>query len=70
MSDRPYRETKDYRVTVEVTYLIDLPLRGRDEDEALDSLEKVLNKHDDYEIVNRSTKRTMEIVEIREDYGK
>lgn len=69
MADRPYRDVKNYKVTVKITYLVDLPLKGRDEDEALDSLEGQVGKLDDYEIVNRSTGRTMEIVEVKEKHG-
>ena len=70
MADRPYREVKDYKITVQVTYTVDIPVRGRDEEEALECFERAINKHDDYEIVNRSSKRMLEIVEVKENHGK
>lgn len=68
MADRFHNQTKNYKVTVEVTYRIEIPVKGKDEEEAIEAFEKTLMKHDDYEIVNRSTKRTVAIEGIKETY--
>ncbi len=57
-----------YSIDVEVTYKLKIPVTGKDEDDAIKELEKIIGKSDDYEIVNRSTGRATQIKEIKVTY--
>ncbi len=61
---------KKYSIEVSVTYTLIIPIQAKDEDRAIEELEKVIGKSDDYELVNRSTKRTTEIKDIKVNYDK
>jgi hypothetical protein len=59
---------KKYRVRVKVEFTLDIPVTASNEDDAIEEFEKVIHKHDNYEIVNRAIKKEMEIVDINEAY--
>ena len=60
---------RKFRVLVEVTYLVDVAVSGKDEDDAVDSVDGIVAKLDDYEIVNRSHDRSMKIREVKDTNG-
>lgn len=55
---------KKYRVDVEVTYTVKIPVSAEDEDLSVDEIEKYLAKCDDYDIVNRSDDRQYRIDKV------
>ncbi len=59
-------KTKEYRVKLNVTYTMYIPVKAEDQDSAIDEIEKYINKTDDYEIVNRSPEKSFDIREIAE----
>ncbi len=59
---------KQYRVELEVTYYVKIPVQAEDEDLSLIEIEKYLAKCDDYDIVNRSDSRQYRIEEIVREY--
>jgi hypothetical protein len=59
-----------HRVTLEVTYYLDIPVAADDEDLAVVEIEKYLAKCDDYDIVNRSEDRQFRINKIVKQYDK
>lgn len=61
---------KKHRVSLEVTYFLDIPVDADDEDLAVVEIEKYLAKCDDYDIVNRSGERQFRIKEIVREYPK
>ena len=56
--------SKKYRVDLEVTYTLKIPVNAEDEDLSVDEIEKYLAKCDDYDIVNRSESRRYEIEKV------
>jgi hypothetical protein len=61
---------KRFRVKLVVSYVVYIPVKAQDEDSAVDELEKVLAKSDDYDMVNRSEAKEYQIEEITEDFEK
>lgn len=59
---------KKYRVELEVTYTLKIPVKAEDEDLSIDEIEKYLAKCDDYDIVNRSESRQYRIEKIERVY--
>jgi len=56
--------SKKYRVDLEVTYTLKIPVNAEDEDLSIDEIEKYLAKCDDYDIVNRSETRRYAIEKV------
>ncbi len=59
-------KTKEYRVKLDVTYTMYIPVKAEDQDDAIDEIEKYINKTDDYEVVNRSSEKSFDIQEVTE----
>lgn len=59
---------KKYRVYLEVTYYVELPVSADDEDLSVIEVEKYLAKCDDYDIVNRSGERQYRIEKVIREY--
>ena len=57
-----------HRVTLEVTYSLEIPVIADDEEAAVVEIEKYLAKCDDYDIVNRSEERQFRIEKIVKQY--
>ncbi len=59
---------KKHRVCLEVKYYVEIESTTDDEDRAIDFIDRYLEKADDYEIVNRSSTRSVEITDIKVVY--
>lgn len=62
--------TKRYEVKLNITYTLSIPITANSIDDVVDEIEKYIKKLDDYEIVNRSSKRSFDIQEITEPKPK
>jgi len=61
---------KPYKITVQVTYTLEIPVNALDEDEAVDQFENWVKNSDDYEIVNRSPAKSFNITSVKENWEK
>ena len=60
--------SKKHRVSLEVTYQVDLLLSSEDEEEALIQVEKFIAKCDDYDVVNRAHSKEFKIEKVTRMY--
>ena len=60
---------KKYRVKLKISYTVYIPATAESASEAIDVVDAVVGKSDDYDMVNRSESRTIEIQEITEDFS-
>lgn len=59
---------KRHRVSLEVTYFLDISVPSSDEETAIIEIEKYLAKCDDYDIVNRSSDKQPKIAKVIREY--
>ena len=59
---------KKHRVCLEVKYYVEIESSTDSEDCAVDYVDRYLAKADDYELVNRSSNRSVEITDIKVVY--
>lgn len=61
---------KPYKIKLQVTYTLSINVSAFDDDEAVDELEKWIKQSDDYELVNRSSNKSFNIEEVKQDWDR
>jgi len=61
---------KPYKITVQVTYTLEISVNALDENEAIDQFEDWVKRSDDYEIVNRSPAKSFNITSVKENWER